>query len=417
MSKYIIEGGNKLKGEVVLQGAKNSALPILAATLLVKGQSLIHNCPNLSDVDAAIKILTALGCKCSRTKNDVYVDSTTVSCSEVPSELMSEMRSSVVFLGAILARCSKSTVTAPGGCELGPRPIDLHLKAMEKLGFSVDETYGYIFCERVSNPENVSISLDFPSVGATENIILASCVSKSRVIINNAAKEPEIVDLAGFINKAGGRVVGAGTHRVEIIGVDRLHSVEHSVISDRIVAATYMSAVAANGGRLLLKNANLRHMDAVLNSFGEMGCDIKAEGEMLKIEANQPLRRIQTVRSMVYPGFPTDAGPLLVSALTLARGTSVFTENIFENRFNYVSELRKLGADIKLFNKTAVIEGVSKLYGARVVCTDLRGGAAVVIAALASEGRSIVEEIHHIERGYDNFDVVLRQMSANIVKE
>ncbi len=417
MSKYIVEGGHRLKGEVKIQGAKNSALPILAAALLISGNTVLHNCPDLSDVRAAIKILNFLGCRCKQIGSDVYIDSESVTCNAVPNELMREMRSSVVFLGAILSRCSMATVTAPGGCELGPRPIDLHLKAIKELGFSVNENGGNIVCKRERYPKDTEVSLDFPSVGATENIILAACISKGRVVLHNAAKEPEISDLANFINKAGGRVYGAGTDRVEIIGVNKLYSVEHSVIPDRIVAATYMSAAAVTGGEVLLYDIDNNHIRAVVGAFNEMGCTIKTDKKSLFLSADKPLYRIKTVRSTVYPGFPTDAGPLLVASLIKARGTSVFIENIFENRFNYIGELRRLGADIKVYNRVAVVEGVNSLHPAELSCTDLRGGAAAVVAALASDGVSTIDKICHIERGYESLETTLKELSAIIKKE
>lgn len=417
MSRYIIEGGNRLQGEIKLQGAKNSALPLLAGALLIKGKVVLHNCPDLSDVRAALRILEFLGCSCSWNGEVVCVDASNVSCCEVPEELMREMRSSVVFLGSILSRCSLATITAPGGCELGPRPIDLHLKAMEELGFSVTENGGKIYFERVNTPKSVSIYLDFPSVGATENIILASAVSDGRVTVRNAAREPEISDLADFINRAGGKVLGAGSDHIEIIGVKKLNSVEHSVIPDRIAAATYMSAAAVTGGSITVNGVDCSHLTSVISSFRSMGCSIKTENSRLNISAAKRLNRISAVRSSVYPGFPTDAGPLLVASLIKAKGTSVFTENIFENRFNYIGELRRLGADIKVFGKVAVIEGVDYLRSAYLSCTDLRGGAAAAIALLGSDGVGVLDNISHIERGYENFEGVLSGVSAKIVKE
>lgn len=417
MSKLLIEGGHRLFGEIELQGSKNSALPILAGTLLIKGQTVLHNCPNLSDVRAALKILECLGCKCSFSKNDVFVDAQNVICNYVPVELMREMRSSVVFLGAILSRCSCATISAPGGCELGPRPIDLHLKAIKKLGYSVKETGGYIICKREVSNEFTELTLDFPSVGATENVILASAVSSGKVIIHNAAREPEIVDLITFLNKAGCKIKGAGTDTIEVSGVKDLHSVEHSVIPDRIVAATYMSAAAATGGDITIRGIDCGHISSIINAYTEMGCNIEEKGKTLRICANKPLQRIKTTRSSVYPGFPTDAGPLLVASLVKANGTSVFIENIFENRFNYIAELKLLGADIKVFGKVAVVEGVKRLNGANLICTDLRGGAAAVIAALSAEGKSTVDKICHIERGYEEIEKAFSSLSAKILKE
>ena len=417
MAKLYIEGGKRLSGEIKLQGAKNSALPLLAAALLVDGTTTLHNCPDLTDVKAAIRILESLGLKCTQHKNEVVVRAVSPSCNSVPTELMREMRSSALFLGAILARCGSATVTAPGGCELGPRPIDMHLKAIRRLGFSVKETGGYITCKKESSPATVDITLDFPSVGATENVILASCVSNSTVYLGNAAKEPEISDLVEFLNKAGAKIKGAGTDRIEIVGVKKLHSVEHTVIPDRIVAATYMAAAAVTGGDIEIKNVNTEHIRRIIDAYTEMGCDIVFCGSTLRIRAPENLSRIKATRSTVYPGFPTDAGPLLVASLAKAQGTSTFVETIFENRFNYIDELRRFGADIKVYNRVAVVEGVKHLQGAHVCSTDLRGGAAVVIAALAADGLSVIDRICHIERGYEEFEINLQSVSANIKKE
>lgn len=417
MSKLIVEGGRRLYGEINLQGSKNSSLPILAATLLIKGKTVLHNCPNLSDVRAAIKILEGLGCQCNFNNNTVVIDASNIVCSCIPVELMREMRSSVVFLGAILSRCSAATISAPGGCELGPRPIDLHLKAISMMGYSVKESGGYIVCKRKKFQYFTDISLDFPSVGATENIILASVLSKGSVVLHHAAREPEIVDLAAFINSAGGKIIGAGTDTIEIIGVETLRDVEHTVIPDRIAAATYMSAAAVTGGDIIINNVECSHITSIINAYSEMGCNIDVKENSLHICSPYQLKRIKTTRSTVYPGFPTDSGPLLVASLIKADGTSVFVENIFENRFNYISELKLLGADIKVFGKVALVEGVQKLYGANLVCTDLRGGAAVLVAALAADGESTIDKICHIERGYEEIEKVLNSLSAKIIKD
>ena len=417
MAKLYIEGGKRLAGEIKLQGAKNSALPLLAAALLVDGTTTLHNCPNLTDVKAAIRILSSLGLRCIQNNNEVTVVSSSLNCNTISTELMREMRSSALFLGAILARCGCATITAPGGCELGPRPIDMHLKAIRQLGFLVKEFGGYITCKKEFTPKNVDITLDFPSVGATENVILASCVSDSLVCLRNAAKEPEISDLADFLNKAGAKILGAGTDRIEIIGVKKLHSVEHAVIPDRIVAATYMAAAAVTAGDIEIKNVNTEHIRRIIDAYSEMGCEIVFCDSTLRIRAPENLLRIRATRSTVYPGFPTDAGPLLVASLIKASGTSTFVETIFENRFNYIDELRRFGADIKVYNRVAVVEGTKQLQGADVCSTDLRGGAAVVIAALAANGVSSVDKIHHIERGYEDIEKNLQMLSANIKKE
>ena len=417
MPNLYVSGMERLCGKVKLQGAKNSALPILAASLIVKGTTVLHNCPDLTDVRAALKILTSLGCRCRFDKNTVTVDSRNTSGETISENLMREMRSSIMFLGAILARNGCATVTAPGGCELGPRPIDLHLKALEEIGYTIEENEGYITCKKGYLKEKIEISLNFPSVGATENIILASCVSKSRIIVHNVAKEPEISDLADFINKAGGRVYGAGTDCIEIFGVSELSSVEHTVIPDRIVAATFMSASAATGGDICICGIIPQHLTAIISAYKELGSDVTISNNELRIVSKSRPYRIDTIRSSVYPGFPTDAGPLLISSLVKAEGTSVFVETIFDNRFNYSDELKRMGADIKVFGKLAVIEGKRKLSAAKLKCTDLRGGAAAVVAALSAEGDSVITDIHHIERGYENIETILKSLNAKIIKE
>lgn len=417
MAKLYIEGGNRLCGETTVHGAKNSALPILAATLLVGGVSVIQNCPDLSDVEVSLKILSHLGCVCKREGRTVTVDSTAVTCDSIPDGLMREMRSSVVFLGAILSRCKSATVSSPGGCELGPRPIDLHLKALGELQYTIEEDHGYITCYQTEHTAPAEIRLAFPSVGATENIILAACTLDGRTVIHGAAKEPEISDLADFLNSAGARIHGAGSDTVEIIGTGKLHTVEHTVIPDRIIAATYMAAAAITGGSIVLNGIIPAHLGAVLTAFSEAGCRMDLSGRTLKCTAPARLQRVPMTRTLVYPGFPTDAGPVLVAMLTVANGTSVFVENIFENRFKYIDELKRLGANIQIQNRVAIVEGVGELSGAAVECTDLRGGAALVVAALAAEGKTEIDKIAHIERGYEDIAGVLSSLGAKIKKE
>ncbi len=402
----------------MVQGAKNSVLPVLAGAVLCDGECVIHNCPDLSDVQTSIKILQNFGAKVAYNNKTITVDCRSITNYEIPENLMREMRSSVVFLGGILGRMKRAVISSPGGCELGPRPIDLHLSALKKLGVDINEEHGFLNCNAEKGIFGTEIHLAFASVGATENIILAAATAKGVTVIHNAAKEPEISDLADFLNSAGARIYGSGSDTVCIHGVDKLHGTTHTIIPDRIVAATYMSAAAITGGEVTLTNIMPSHMVAILHTFRESGCDISVKGKSLKIVSPKQLFRVPTIRSLVYPAFPTDAGPLLIAMLTLAQGTTVFVENIFENRFRYINELNRLGANIKTEGKVAVIEGVKNLSGAKCVCPDLRGGAALVVASLAAKGESQIADISHINRGYDNIVGVLQSVGADInIKE
>ena len=418
MSEIIVNGGRKLSGQINVQGAKNSVLPILAGTILCDGECIIKNCPNLSDVETSLKILRQLGCKCNKDDNCLSVNSSSITSYQIPDDLMREMRSSVVFLGGILGRMNKAVISSPGGCELGPRPIDLHLSALEKMGVIITEEHGYLYCEAKDGLKGAEIHLSFPSVGATENIILAAATAQGITVIHNAAREPEISDLADFLNSAGARIYGSGSDTIYIHGVKKLNGTLHSIIPDRIVAVTYMACAAITGSEIKLCNIMPSHMVSSLSLFRESGCEIDVSGKSLVIRAPKKLKRIPTIRSLVYPAFPTDAGPLLIAMLTLAEGTTVFVENIFENRFRYVGELNRLGSKIKVENKVAVIEGVNKLSPADCKCTDLRGGAALVVAALGANGQSKIDEIHHILRGYDDIVATLNSINADIkIKE
>ena len=414
MSRILIKGGKTLHGEITLQGAKNSVLPVLAGALLCEGKSRIHNCPVISDVDTSVRILTALGCVCHVEGNSLTVDALGADGYEIPEELMREMRSSVVFLGAVLGKTGKAVISSPGGCELGPRPIDLHISSLKKLGVTIEEDRGYIFCSAPNGLKGAEITLGFPSVGATENIILAAVKAEGLTVIHNAAREPEISDLADFLNSAGARIYGCGSDTVYIHGVKTLYSTEQSIIPDRIVTATYMACAAVTGGNITLNGTMPSHITSVLSVFREAGCDISVSGKSIKINCKNPLTRVPTIRSLVYPGFPTDAGPLVIAMLSRAKGTSVFVENIFENRFRYVDELKRLGAKIEIQGKIAVIEGVSGLSGATCKCTDLRGGAALVTAGLCAKGETVIGEIHHIERGYDDIVGCHKKLGADI---
>ena len=417
MSELVINGGKKLSGEICVQGAKNSVLPVLAATVLCGGECVIHNCPELSDVETSLKILAHLGCGCKKDGDTVAVNAKDISDYSIPDTLMREMRSSVVFLGAVIGRTGKAVISSPGGCELGPRPIDLHLSSLNKMGVTVKEEHGYLNCTAENGLHGAEITLNFPSVGATENIILSAVLAEGDTVIHGAAKEPEISDLADFLNSAGARINGCGSDTVKIRGVKTLGGAEHSIIPDRIVAATYMACAAVTGGNITLKNVMPPHMASILWLFNESGCKVNINGKSINLLSPQRLLRVPTVRSLVYPGFPTDAGPIAAALLCKADGTSVFVENIFENRFRYVDELKRFGAKIKTEGKIAVIEGVTELSAADCKATDLRGGAALVIAALAANGKSKIGEIQHIERGYEDITENLRLIGADISKE
>ncbi|MGI6772745.1 MAG: UDP-N-acetylglucosamine 1-carboxyvinyltransferase [Acutalibacteraceae bacterium] len=414
MGKYIIEGQRKLRGEIDIQGSKNSALPILAATVLCKGVSVIHNCPRLSDIGATINILEHLGCEVKREDSTIIVDSTNVNRYDIPENLMHEMRSSIIFLGAVIGRLGKANISTPGGCEIGLRPINLHLEAMEKFGVMIEEGYGRLECTVEDGLKAANITLSFPSVGATENIILAASTAKGTTVIINAAREPEISDLADFLNGCGARISGAGESTVVIEGVQSLYGTEHTVIPDRIAAATYMAAAAITQGSVTLRNIIPSHIGSVNSVLEEMGCDISINGRNLTLVAPPRLQRVRIIRTMPYPGFPTDIQAPVMALTTVAKGTSVVIETIFESRYKHVSQLVRLGAKIMVDGRTAVIEGVDQLTGAEIVSPDLRGGCALVLAGLCAKGTTVVDAINHIDRGYDGLDEVLNSMGANI---
>lgn len=414
MSKLVINGGKKIFGTISMQGSKNSVLPILAATVLCSGTSIIKNAPDLFDVNAAINILRYLGCECSFENNTVNVDSTNLRCCQIPTRLMLKMRSSVMFLGAVLGRCGRAVVSAPGGCELGPRPIDLHIEALKRLGATVTEKHGLIEFDAIGGLVGTDINLSFASVGATENIILAAVTAKGTTTVYNAAKEPEIVDLAHFLNTCGACIMGAGTDTITICGVEQLHGCTHVVIPDRIAAATYMAAAAITGGEIVLNNIIPLHLKAICSVFEQVGCTIKYTDSSLFLTSSEKLSRVSILRTSVYPGFPTDAGPIVLAMLSMACGTSVIVENIFENRFRYVDELKRLGANIRVESKVAIIDGVKSLSGAMCKCTDLRGGAALVVAGLAATGKTVIRDIYHIKRGYEKIEQNLALLGADI---
>lgn len=417
MSKYIIEGGHKLSGEVKVHGAKNSSLPLLAATLLTADISAIENCPQITDLDAAKRILQHLGCEIKQEGNTLIVDTSVITCDDIPDELMREMRSSIVFLGAIVSRLHQCKISFPGGCELGARPIDLHVSSLQQMGLKIEEQHGCLDCFIDGKLKGANIALSFPSVGATENIMIAAALADGETTITNAAREPEIVDLAAYLNKCGARIKGAGESTIVISGVEKLHGCTHRVIPDRIVAATFMSAAAITRGDIVLIDVNPRDLISVIPIFEEMGCAVTTDSSHIYIRCDGRPKAVRTIRTMPYPGFPTDSQALLMAVMSVADGTSVFVENIFENRYKHAAELARLGAKIKVEGKVAIVEGIEQLLSAPVRATDLRGGAAVIIGALNAIGKTEVSGLAHISRGYQNLHETLNELGAQILLE
>lgn len=414
MSKLLIHGPNKLQGEILIHGAKNSTLPLMAASLLCEGQCVLHNCPILSDVDTSLKILRNLGCSIERSGSDVVIDPTSATDCEIPDNLMREMRSSIVFLGAIVSSMGRAELSFPGGCELGPRPIDLHLLALRKMGVIINEDHGCLECSAPDGIKAACINLSFPSVGATENIMIAASRAKGTTIITNAAREPEIWDLADFLNSCGAKIHGAGEGTIVIEGVKHLTGCEHTVIPDRIAAATYLTAAAITGSTLTIMGIIPEHIAPVIPVFEESGCKIDIMDRKIKITAPKQLGRIKSVRTMPFPGFPTDAQAPVMAMTTLSDGTSIFIENIFESRYKHVGELLRLGANIKVEGRVAVVEGVHRLSGAPVEAADLRGGAALVVAGLAAQGTTQISGLKHLDRGYESIEKSLALLGADV---
>lgn len=415
MSRIVIKGGKRLSGTVRVHGAKNAVLPILAATVLTKNECIIHNCPNLSDVNVTIDILRCLGAEVTRENDTIRVDASGKLKDSVPEELMHKLRSSIVFMGAVLARCGRAKISSPGGCELGPRPIDLHIKALRSLGVVINEKDGYLECDAEEFAPG-EIILDFPSVGATENIMLASCSAPGVTTIKNAAKEPEIEDLACFLNAMGAKVSGAGTDFIKIEGTKNPKGVEYSIMPDRIAAVTYLCCAAVTGGEITVKDANPDHLSACFDCLARCGCDIAVDKSSITLKAPRRLSGIDMIETKPYPGFPTDAQSLFLAMLCTAEGRSMIVENIFKSRFKAAESLRKMGADISLSDRTAYIKGKKYLRGTKVYAADLRGGAGLVIAALAAKGITEIENPCYIDRGYENLVGNLSGLGAAIMR-
>ena len=412
MLSYIIQGRARLEGEVKISGSKNASLPILAASILNAGITKLYNVPNIHDTQKMLEILELLGCKIKKKENKIIIDSSNIKKHEIPEHLMREMRSSVVLAGSLLGKYRTAIFSYPGGCDIGARPIDLHLKSFEKLGININENYGKIEC-RCDRIVGAKINLDFPSVGTTENTMLAACLGEGVTTISNAAREPEIIDLQNFLNKMGAKIKGAGTNIIEIIGVKHLKDVDYNIMSDRIEAGTFLVAGAITGGNIIINNVCSTCIEPVINKLEEANCKIKIEKNAIELQAPKRLKAVD-IKTMPYPGFPTDMQSVFASSMTVAKGTSVIIENIFENRYKYTQELIRMGAKITIEGRTAIIKGTKRLQGAKVKATDLRGGAAMVMAGLVAHGITEVEEIHYILRGYEKFEQKLSKLGAKM---
>ena len=413
MEKFIIDGGSRLHGTLRVQSAKNAVLPLLAASVLTDERVFVKDVPLITDVENMLRILKELGCTIVRTEEGAIIDSAGAASHEIPAVLTKEIRSSVFMLGSVLTRFHRARIAYPGGCDIGLRPIDLHLTGLKRLGVEIVEEGGYISCyaEKLKGAE---ILLDFPSVGATENIMLAAVKAEGRTVIGNAAKEPEIVDLQNFLNAMGAKVRGAGSATIEIEGVKKLYGVEYTPIRDRIEAGTFLVAAACAGGEIAVEGLFYENIAALLHKLRENGCKIYAKDDKIHIKSDGRLKSVNLVETTPFPGFPTDLQAQYAALSCTARGTTLVVENLFETRFKYAGELKRMGADITVVGKTAVIRGVSRLHGASVTACDLRGGAALVVAGLAAEGQTTVLNLAHIDRGYGEMERKLRLLGAQI---
>ncbi len=415
MEEILINGGNRLEGKVLIKGSKNSILPILAASILAdEGKSIIYDVPNLKDVENLIEIIEHLGVKIERKDNMLTVDATLMDRFDATLDCVSELRASLFLLGPIIARFGFAEISQPGGCAIGTRPIDLHLKGLEALGVIFEKTHGVIR-GKTEGLKGAKIYLDFPSVGATENLMMAASVAEGQTILENVAEEPEIVDLANYLNNMGAKITGAGTNVIKVYGVPKLKGTVHTVIPDRIEAGTYMIAVGAAGGNVLVENVIADHLKPVLAKLREAGITVNEEFEGVRVisEGSKACKGIN-IKTMPYPGFPTDMQAQMLGMLLCAKGRSYVTETIFERRFQHIEEFRKMGADIIMVGNTVDLTGTDQIYGATVYATDLRAGAALVIAGLYAEGETRVGNVHFIDRGYDGLVENLKNLGADI---
>ena len=413
MEKFLIYGGNKLNGKIKIKGAKNSILPILSASIMCKDKVVLHNIPCLSDIHNMCDILRSIGCKVKEQKNKITIDSSGVNSYELPSELTSKLRASVFMLGSLCAVQKRAKISYPGGCNIGSRPIDIHLLGLEAFGVDIEENHGFIVCD-AKNLKASKFYLRFPSVGATENLMMSAVLTKGETIIQNCAKEPEIVDLQNFLNSMGARVSGAGTCEIKIRGVKKLHGTEYSPIGDRIVAGTYMLATLMCGGNVELSNINPMHLYSLVEKFDGNDCKIITKNDKLIVQSSGRLKAVPLVETNPYPLFPTDMQAQMMALQTISDGTSVIIENLFETRFKQVAGLKKMGADILIKGNIAIVSGKEKLCGAEVEATDLRAGASLVLAGLCAEGYTKVSNVFYIDRGYDSIENDLKKLGAKI---
>jgi UDP-N-acetylglucosamine 1-carboxyvinyltransferase len=413
MEQYVIKGGIPLRGEVEISGAKNAALAILTSAIMTDETVMIDNVPDVSDINALLGAIASIGATVEKKdRHTVMINGSTISSVRVNDEFIKKIRASYYLLGALLGKYKRAEVPLPGGCNIGSRPIDQHLKGFRALGANVKLKNGCIIAEAM-NLKGAHIFLDMASVGATINIMMAAALAQGNTIIENAAKEPHVVDAANFLNSMGANIKGAGTEVIRIKGVRELHKTSYSVVPDMIEAGTYMAAVAATKGEAVIKNVIPKHLEATSAKLKEIGCTVIESGDTIKISAKDRLSRTQ-IKTQPYPGFPTDIQPPVAVVLTMAEGTSIITESIFENRFKYADELMRMGANIKVEGNTAIIDGVETLTGARISAPDLRAGAALVIAGLAADGITVVDDIVYIQRGYEDFEKKLGSLGAQI---
>lgn len=412
MKEYVIEGGKRLTGTTYASGSKNASLPILAATILNEGTTKLYRVPKIRDTKITLEILELLGCKIKRNNDKIEINSKDMNQVEIPEEQMRQIRSTVILAGAILGRFKGAIFSYPGGCDIGARPIDLHMNAFRKMGVNVREEAGYIQC-KCDQLKGANIHLEFPSVGATENIILAAVKAEGTTKITNAAMEPEIIDLVKILKQMGAKISGEGTNEIEIIGVDQLKDTSYHIMPDRIEAGTLLCFAAGTGGTIQLKEVEPLHMIPILEKLEDCGCMVKKEKHEIFLEAPRRLKAID-IKTMPYPGFPTDMQSVFGGMLSVAKGTSVITENIFENRYRYCQELNRMGAKINISGKNAIIKGVRRLSGAKVEATDLRGGASLLMAGLIAKGTTRIKKIEYIARGYENLEEKLKGLGANI---